>query len=177
MFASDALATQVRMLKRGPLVAAGAGTAVSIDRAGLERLVPHRPPMLLVDGIDAVDRSTASVRGFRHLSAGDFGFAGHFPEEPIYPGVLTVEAMGQLALTLLHFVTTDANAIDARVAPPAVRAIHIHHASFLAPCRPGDTMTLQARIVELGMTMVTASQAWNGDVLAAFSVAEMYPDE
>lgn len=177
MFASDELATHVRMLKQGPLVPAGTGTAVAIDRAGLERLVPHRPPMLLVDGIDTIDRSTASVRGFRRLAAGDFGFAGHFPEQPIYPGVLTVEAMGQLALTLLHFVNGDATTIDAGAVPPAVRAIHIHHASFLAPFRPGDTMTLQARIVDLGMTMITASQAWNGDVLAAFSVAEMYPDE
>jgi 3-hydroxyacyl-[acyl-carrier-protein] dehydratase len=177
VFASDALASQVRMLKRGPLVPAGTGVPVAIDRAGLECLVPHRAPMLLVDGIDAVDRSTASVRGFRHLAAGDFGFSGHFPAQPIYPGVLTIEAMGQLALTLLHFVKSGHTTANDHRRPPAVRAIHIHHASFLAPFHPGDTMTLQARMVDLGMTMITASQAWKGDVLAAFSVAEMYADE
>ena len=129
--------------KRGPLVTAGTG--VSIGTEGLQQLLPHRPPMLLVDGVDLVDLTSGGVRGHRLLRDGDLGFEGHFPSQPIYPGVLTIEAMGQLALTLPHFIATQRADIPDRVMPRQVRASHIHHASYVAPLLPGDNVTLHAR--------------------------------
>jgi len=167
----------VRRLKSHPLVPDGSGTAVTIGRDGLEHLLPHRAPMLLVDAVDAVDLATGGVRGHRILTDGDLGFAGHFPGQPIYPGVLTIEAMGQLGLTLLHFTGRQTVAVDPSVTPASVRAIHIHHASFLAPFHPGDTMTLHAAVVEHGFTLVAAGQAWRGDTLAALAISEVYIDE
>ena len=163
--------------KRGPLVEAGTGVPVSIGVDGLQRLLPHRAPMLLVDGIDIVDLDTGGVRGHRVLRPGDLGFAGHFPSEPIYPGVLVVEAMGQLALTLLHFVGGRRIDVPDGLAPRPVRAIHVHHASFIAPLRPGDTVTLCARIAHDDYTMIATQQAWRGDTLAAFAISEVLVDE
>lgn len=177
MPATDAYTPWLRQLKREPLVPPGTGTPVSHGRAALERLLPHRAPMLLVDGVDVVDLAAGRVRGHRHLVAADPGFAGHFPGQAIYPGVLTVEALGQLALTLLHFAGRQTTAVDGSLVPAEVRAIHIHHASFLAPFRPGDTMTLHAAVVEQGMTLVAAGQAWRGDTLAAYAISEVYVDE
>src|SRR3954447_3700783 len=57
--------------KRGPLVTAGSGVAVSVGSDGLQRLLPHRPPMLLVDGIDTVDLANRAVRGHRLLRPDD----------------------------------------------------------------------------------------------------------
>lgn len=177
MLAPDTLAPLVRRLRRAPIVGAGSGTPVALGAAALDGLLPHRPPMRLVDGIDCVDLTVPAVRGHRTLAPDDLGFAGHFPGEPVYPGVLTVEAIGQLGLTLVHFARRRTVEAPVGLTPAAVRATHIHHAVFLAPFRPGDVMTLHAEVVDDDMTMIAAGQAWNGDVLAAVMVAEVYIDE
>jgi 3-hydroxymyristoyl/3-hydroxydecanoyl-(acyl carrier protein) dehydratase len=162
---------------RGPaLLAEGAGTRVALGVTELHRLLPHRAPMLLVDALDAVDLETRCVRGRRALNPESIGFAGHFPGDPVYPGMLVVEAIGQAALTLLHFLDRGLD-VPADATPRNVRATRVHHASFLAPFRPGETMTLCARAVHSDFTMVAVGQAWNGPTLAATAICEVYVDE
>ena len=59
----------IRGIRRGPIVSDGAGVSVSVGVAEIERLLPHRAPMLLIDGIDVVDIDARAVRGHRTLRA------------------------------------------------------------------------------------------------------------
>jgi 3-hydroxymyristoyl/3-hydroxydecanoyl-(acyl carrier protein) dehydratase len=133
--------------------------------------------MLLVDGIDIVDLDGQAVRGHRAIRRSDVGFDGHFDGEPIYPGVLLIETMGQLGLTLLHFSSSRAINVPASAIPPRVRATHIHYAAFLAPVIPGDQLVLHAQVVDSGLTTIAAGQAFKSGTLAAYAVSEVYVDE
>ena len=177
MIGADELQRLIKRAKRTALMPGASGMPVHFGANALDRLLPHRPPMRLVDTIDRLDPDTGTVRGQRLLQPEDPGFAGHFPADPIYPGVLVVEAMGQLGITLLHFVVDGHRDVAADVVPRRVLATHIHHATFVASFQPGDVMTLYAQVAHADYTLIALGQAWKGDTLAAFGVCEVFVDE
>jgi len=120
---------------------------VNFGRADVERVLPHRDPFLFVDAIAAVDLDQAAVSGRRTICPRDPVFAGHFPGQPIYPGVLQIETMGQLGVCLAHFTHGGTHEIgpDARLTD--VRAVKVHHALFQSEARPGDELTILAQLL------------------------------
>jgi 3-hydroxymyristoyl/3-hydroxydecanoyl-(acyl carrier protein) dehydratase len=160
----------VQRCRRGPLHRGGpSAEPVHCRGAGLHRLLPHREPFLLIDEVTAVDRDARTIAGSRHVRGEDPVLAGHFPGDPVYPGVLLVEAMGQLGLCLAHFLA------EAGAAPPGVRVVRILHAVFLEPVRPGDRLTLFAALIDDdGLTTSAAGQVCKGETLCALAVQEVY---
>ena len=66
----------------------------------IKEIIPHRQPMLLVDRVEVTEDQKTAV-GYKGVTYNEPFFAGHFPEEPVMPGVLIMEAMAQTTAVLL----------------------------------------------------------------------------
>jgi len=109
------------------------------DTKRIMELLPHRPPMLLIDKmIDIVPNVSAT--GVRAVSISDPIFVGHFPGYPIMPGVLIVEAMAQTAGALVMY-SMNASAED-----KLVYFMSIDRARFRAPVMPGEILMIPVKL-------------------------------
>lgn len=77
-----------------------AATAHELDIRQIKELLPHRYPFLLVDRVTSMEPGLRA-KGYKNLTANEQFFEGHFPDRPIMPGVLMVEALAQLACVAL----------------------------------------------------------------------------
>ena len=109
-----------------------------MSRDEILRLLPQRPPFLLVDEVEELEPGARCVAA-RTLTDDDFWFAGHFPGNPVMPGVLIVEALAQTA--------TIAAASGGDIAGKIGLFAGIDKVRFKRVVKPGDTMRLEAEIV------------------------------
>lgn len=150
---------------------------VRIERErGVEHLLPHRDPFLFVDRITAVDLEQQAIACERTIAEHDPVFVGHFPGEPMYPGVLQLETMGQASICLLAFLARGSVEVPAAPSPLHVRALRIHGALFLAPVLPGESLEILGTLLSRDdYTAVCAGQLRKkGGEIAAFAVMEVY---
>lgn len=105
------------------------------------RLLPHRYPFLLIDRV--VDYKVGEfLRGYKNVTFNEPFFTGHFPQRPIMPGVMILEAMAQ-ATGLLAFRTVD----RAANADSLFFLVGIDKARFKRPVEPGDQLMLDVRVI------------------------------
>jgi len=151
---------------------------LSLGRADIERLVPHRSPMLLLDSIELVDLPARAIAAKRRIDPADPVLAGHFPGEPVYPGVLLLETMAQACICLQHFLGKGAVELPASgegTSPLRLRLLRVHHAVFVAEARPGDTLRVLGKLVEeTPYGAVLAGQIMRDDTICAFAILEAY---
>jgi len=113
----------------------------------ITRLLPHRYPFLLVDKIIAIDGDN-SATGIKNVTYNEPHFTGHFPDDPIMPGVLIIEAMAQTAGAICLLQREKAG-----VRPPAgkrhsVYFMTIDNAKFRRPVVPGDQLHIHVRKIK-----------------------------
>ena len=111
-----------------------------IDINEIRKILPHRYPMLLVDRVVEIEPGKRAA-GFKNVSANESFFQGHFPGEPIMPGVLILEALAQLSCVL---VLRDLNA------PGAITLFTgADEVSFRRKVVPGDQLRLEVEIEKI----------------------------
>lgn len=108
---------------------------MTLNHTEVMNIIPHRDPMLLVDHVTALEPG-ASITASFHVDADRDIFRGHFPGEPVLPGVYSVECMAQTADILL--LSTP------RYAGKVPLFLGINNVRFLRKILPGDTLETRA---------------------------------
>lgn len=109
----------------------------------IEKTIPHRPPFLFLDVVEEIGETTIKAR--RLLRAEEPQFAGHYPGNPIMPGVLLCEATFQAGAVLLVHRLRQAGGTVEHLTPVLSR---IQEAKFKQMVRPGDEITIEVTWTE-----------------------------
>ena len=133
------LLTTIRRDGEKPAFKYSASKPAVMDINEIRRLLPHRYPFLLVDKVFHLDEN--SIGAVKNVTANEPQFTGHFPEEPVMPGVLLVEAMAQAGgLIVLNGVENPAEY--------STYFLRIDNVRFKHKVVPGDTMQIEAHLIE-----------------------------
>ncbi|MEG0153742.1 MAG: 3-hydroxyacyl-ACP dehydratase FabZ [Cellulosilyticaceae bacterium] len=111
---------------------------LNIDQ--IKELIPHRYPFLLVDRILELEEGKRAI-GIKNVSVNEPFFQGHFPEYPIMPGVLIIEAMAQVGAVAMMSLDENKGKLGVFAGIDKVR--------FKKEVRPGDTLRMEVEMVSL----------------------------
>jgi 3-hydroxyacyl-[acyl-carrier-protein] dehydratase len=123
-------------------------SAIVLSTAEIQKVIPHRWPFLLVDRIVEEDPERGYIRGEKGVTASEWFFAGHFPEMPVMPGVLQVEALAQT----LGVYVGRLEGFEGQVGLFA----GIDGCRFRRIVQPGDRLSLEVTITKIGRRMAKA---------------------
>jgi 3-hydroxyacyl-[acyl-carrier-protein] dehydratase len=109
-----------------------------LNQLEIQKMLPHRYPFLLIDRIVEIEPNVKVV-GLKNVTINEPFFQGHFPRNPIMPGVLIIEAMGQVAGLL---------AFHSGLKSKSVYFMTIEKAKFRKPVIPGDQLRLEVKVLK-----------------------------
>jgi 3-hydroxyacyl-[acyl-carrier-protein] dehydratase len=148
-----------------------ASHAVILDVEGIQKLLPHRPPFLLVDRVVEFEANKRLV-GWKGVTMNEPFFPGHFPGHPVMPGVLILEALAQ-AGALLAIMSIGPEAAD-----KITYLMGIDGAKFRRPVVPGDRLELHVEVAKQkgAVWKETAKAIVDGHVVAEAEFMAMLAD-
>ncbi len=143
---------------------AGAGEPagpVNIDMQEILRRIPHRYPFLLVDRAEAYV-AHKSIVGIKCVTMNEPFFPGHFPGNPVMPGVLICEAIAQTGAVLMS------KSLNADVEGKAIMFMSLDNCRFRQPVRPGDMLRMRVEVLRArDMVFKFGGKAYVNDKVAA----------
>jgi 3-hydroxyacyl-[acyl-carrier-protein] dehydratase len=139
----------------------------SIEIQEIMSLIPHRYPMLMIDRVEEIELGHSAV-GIKNVSINEPYFQGHFPNHPILPGVLIIEAMAQTAAVLVKKTLMHGKATAAVDYNPSnlVYFMSVEEAKFRKPVIPGNVLRLKVmKLRSRGNVWKFRGEAWvNGSL-------------
>ncbi len=108
------------------------------DINGIMKLLPHRPPFLFIDKI--IDIRENGITGVKNVTMNEYFFIGHFPGEPVFPGVIQIEAMAQIGGIFIFNTVADPENYIAYF-------MKIEDAKFRKKVVPGDTIVFDLELL------------------------------
>ena len=143
----------------------------TLDVAMIQKIIPHRYPFLLVDRI--IECTDNRVVGIKNVTINEPFFQGHFPGNPIMPGVLIIEAMAQVGGVGALNIKDNLGKL--------AYFLSIKEAKFRKPVVPGDQLVMEVEIVKTKLSIMQARGVAkvNGEVVteAEFMFAFVTPNE
>jgi 3-hydroxyacyl-[acyl-carrier-protein] dehydratase len=143
-----------------------------LDVNEIMKILPHRPPFLLVDRVTEIDHGTR-IAALKNVSMNEPFFTGHFPGHPVMPGVLIIEALAQAAC-ILAIVSSD-ESIRSKV----TYFVGIENAKFRKPVFPGDQLDLEVQAVSnrRGIWIFTAGARVEGKLVTEAELKITFADK
>jgi len=142
----------------------------------IQKILPHRYPFLLVDRITDLVQGQ-SIEGYKNVSISEPVFQGHFPDHPIYPGVMIIEGMAQAGGVLAFQSLPDDQKefADQKV----VYFMSIDKAKFRAPVTPGDKLVYKLSVIKNkgAVWQLDAKALVDGKVVAQAELKAMIVDK
>jgi 3-hydroxyacyl-[acyl-carrier-protein] dehydratase len=121
-----------------------ASDGVAVDMQEILQRIPHRYPFLLVDRAEAYEPHK-SIIGIKCVTMNEPFFQGHFPGNPVMPGVLIIEALGQTGAVLMaKSLGLGVSDIEGKT----ILFISIDNCRFRAPVRPGDVLRMNVEVTK-----------------------------
>ncbi|MCO5251578.1 MAG: bifunctional UDP-3-O-[3-hydroxymyristoyl] N-acetylglucosamine deacetylase/3-hydroxyacyl-ACP dehydratase [Candidatus Kapabacteria bacterium] len=112
----------------------------SLDISDIMKILPHRYPFLLIDRIISIDDENSIIIGLKNVTINEPFFGGHFPDKPVMPGVLILEALAQAGGLM---ITRKVENIDNKLA----FFMGIKNAKFRKPVFPGDQLIMEVKLI------------------------------
>lgn len=138
---SDAEVKEWQMTQEDEQILLDKAVTLPMDFKQLKRYLPHRYPFMLIDRVTACG-ANSWITGYKNVTINEPFFQGHFPQQPIMPGVLIVEAMAQLS-GILAFIKEGVTAEEGYLFLFA----GVDKARFRAPVLPGDQLLLKSKLL------------------------------
>jgi 3-hydroxyacyl-[acyl-carrier-protein] dehydratase len=114
--------------------------STEIDIQEILRRIPHRPPFLLIDRAEDY-HAHRSIVGIKCVTMNEPFFIGHFPDRPVMPGVLIIEALAQTGGVLMS------KSLNVDVENKGIMFITVDNVRFRLPVRPGDVMRMKVEVL------------------------------
>lgn len=136
-----------------------------MDVVEIQKILPHRFPFLLVDRIISL-KEGESIEAFKNITINEHVFEGHFPDHPVYPGVMIIEGMAQTGGVLAFKSSSEKEQEQSK--EKVVYFMSIDKAKFRSPVKPGDKLVYKLSVLKhKGSIWVLEGKSFVDDKLVA----------